>query len=42
MENYFDSETVYDKDFLKTKIKSPGHEITDFYGKGIPKIFLRI
>ena len=29
----FDSETVYNKEFLKTKIKSHGDEVIDFYEK---------
>ena len=29
----FDSQPVYNKNFLKTKIKSHGDEVTDFYGK---------
>ena len=29
----FDSEPVYNKEFLKTKIKSHGNEVTDFYDK---------
>ena len=29
----FDSETVYDKNYLKIKIKSHGDEVTDFYDK---------
>ena len=29
----FDSEPVYNKNYLKTKIKSHGNEITDFYDK---------
>ena len=29
----FDSEPVYDKNYLKTKIKSHGNEVTDFYDK---------
>ena len=29
----FDSEPVYNKEFLKTKIKSHGDEVTDFYDK---------
>ena len=33
----FDSEPVYNKEFLKTKIKSDGDEVTDFYDKKIPK-----
>ena len=34
----FDSEPVYDKQKLKTKIKSHGDEVTDFYDKEIPKL----
>ena len=34
----FDSEPVYNKEFLKTKIKSYGDEVTDFYDKEIPKV----
>ena len=34
----FDSEPVYNKEFLKTKIKFTGDEITDFYDKKIPKV----
>ena len=30
-----DSKPVYDKEFLKTKIKSHGDEVIDFYGKKI-------
>ena len=33
-----DSEPVYNKVFLKTKIKSHGDEVTDFYDKRIPKV----
>ena len=33
----FDSETVY-KEFLKSKMKSHGDEVTDFYDKKIPKV----
>ena len=29
----FDSESVYNKNYLKTKIKSHGVEVTDFYHK---------
>ena len=29
----FDSEPVYEKEFLKTKIKSQGDDVTDFYDK---------
>ena len=34
----FDSEPVYNKNYLKTKIKSHGDEVTDFYDKKIPKL----
>ena len=34
----FDSKHVYSKSFLKTKIKSHGDEVTDFYDKEIPKV----
>ena len=34
----FDSKLVYNKKFLKTKIKSYGDEDTDFYEKEIPKV----
>ena len=34
----FDSEPVYNKRFLKTKIKSYGDEIKDFFDKDIPKV----
>ena len=34
----FDSEPVYNKRFLKTKIKAYGDEITDFFDKDIPKV----
>ena len=33
-----DSEPVYDKKYLKTKIKSYGEEVTDFCDKEIPKV----
>ena len=33
----FDSDPVYNKNFLKTKIKSHGNEVTNFYDKKIPK-----
>ena len=33
-----DSESVYNNLFLKTKIKSHGNEVTDFYTKEIPKV----
>ena len=29
----FDSESVYNKNYLKTKIKFHGDEVTDFYDK---------
>ena len=34
----FDTEPVYKKIFLKTKMKSHGGEITDFYDKKIHKL----
>ena len=37
VEKEFDSEPVYKKEFLKTKIKSHGNEVTDFYDKEIPR-----
>ena len=33
----FDSKPVYNKEFLKAKIKSHGNEVTDFYDKKVPK-----
>ena len=33
MEKEFDSDPVYNKNYLKTKIKSHGNEVTDFYDK---------
>ena len=33
----FDSEPVYNEEFLKTKIKYHGDEVTDFYDQKIPK-----
>ena len=33
----FNSESVYNKKFLKTKIRSYGDEATDFHDKEIPK-----
>ena len=33
-----DSEPVYNKDYLKTKINSHGDEVTDFYDRKIPKL----
>ena len=37
IKNKFDSESVYDKNYFKTKIKSHGHKVTDSYDKKIPK-----
>ena len=34
----FDCESVYDKNLLKTKVKSFGDEVTDFYDKKILKV----
>ena len=34
----FDSEPIYNKEFLKTRIKSHVDEVTDFYDKKIPKL----
>ena len=34
----FDSKPVYNKKYLKTKIKSHGDEVADFYDKEIPKV----
>ena len=34
----FHSEPVYNKEFLKTKIKSHGDKVIDFYDKQIPKV----
>ena len=34
----FDNESVCNKERLKTKIKSHGDEVTDFYDKDIPKV----
>ena len=34
----FNSESVYDKSFWKTKIKSHGEEVTDFYNKKTPNV----
>ena len=36
--NEVDSESIYSKNFLKTKIKSNGDVITDFYNKKNPKV----
>ena len=34
----FHSELVYNKNYLKAKIKSYGYEVTDFYDRKIPKL----
>ena len=34
----FDSEPVYNKNYLKSKVKSHGDELPDFYDKKIPKL----
>ena len=34
----FDSEPVYNQEFLKSKIKSHGDEVKDYYDKAIPKL----
>ena len=34
----FDSKPVYNKEFLKTKIKSHGDKVTDFYSKESPRV----
>ena len=34
----FDSKPVYNKEFLKTKIKSHGDEVKDYYDKAIAKL----
>ena len=34
----FDCESVYDKNLLKTKVKSFGDKVTDFYDKKILKV----
>ena len=34
----FDSELVHDKEYLKTRIKPHGDEVTDFSGKEVPKV----
>ena len=38
MKKDFDSEPVYTKKILKTRIKSHGDEVTDFYDKEILKV----
>ena len=34
----FDSKSVYNKNYLKNKIKSHGDEVTDFYDKKVLKL----
>ena len=34
----YDSEPAYDKEYVKTKIKSHADDVTDFYDKEIPKV----
>ena len=34
----FDCDLFYHKNFLKTKVKSPGNEVTDFYYKKFPNV----
>ena len=34
----FDRQPAYNKNFLKTKVKSHGDEVTDFYDKKISKV----
>ena len=34
----FDSKPVYNQEILKTKTKSHGDEVTDFYKKEVPKV----
>ena len=38
MKKEFYSEPVYNKNYLKTKIKSNGDKVTDFYDKKFPKV----
>ena len=38
IKNEFNSEPVYNKEFLKTKLKSHGDEVADFYDKKILKV----
>ena len=38
IKNEFDSEPVYNKNYLKTKIKYHDNEIIEFYDKKIPKL----
>ena len=38
LKNEFDSKPICNKEFLKTKMKFHGDEVTDFYDKEIPKV----
>ena len=38
MKKEFDSEPAYNEEFLNTKMKTHGDEVTDFYDKKIPKV----
>ena len=38
IKNQFVSKPVYNKNFLKTKFKSYGGDVTDFYDKGNPMV----
>ena len=38
IKNEFDSESVYNKNYLKTKTNSHGDEVTDFYDEKIYKL----
>ena len=38
IEKEFDNEPIYNKKFLKTKIKSYGDKAADFHAKEIPKV----
>ena len=38
IEKEFDYESVYNKEYLETKIKYLGDEVTDFYDNEIPKV----
>ena len=38
IEKELDYELIYNKEYLETKAKSLGDEVTDFYDNGIPKV----
>ena len=38
IEKEFDSDPIYNKEFLKTKVKSHGNKVTGFSDKKIPKV----